>query len=168
VHGKGLFATKHLREVQLGSYSSSLLWGDEAESVLEERRRSSGKRQRPDLVECVDVPAGHEARHEAGDIHPPYVLLTDRDHPAGLCRLNEAPSETLANTIINRNGTVTAVNVAEGDELLTWYGGSYWGRSVETGVRAKRHAQSLFQALVNCQSLVQTLIRTLTCKGLIA
>ena len=34
-------------------------------------------------------------------------------------------SRKLANTTINRDGTVTAVSVAKGEELLTWYGASY-------------------------------------------
>jgi len=125
LHGFGLFATRNLEAENLGIYSTRLVHGHQAEELLDRSQGRGGKRTCRDMVHCVDVPPGYEAQEESGDIQPPYVLKTDFSHPGKLCRLNQAPCASLANTTINRDGTVTAVSVAKGEELLTWYGASY-------------------------------------------
>ena len=119
IHGLGLFATCQLTDHDLGPYSTDMVWGDEAEDLLLRMRRRGGR----DVVVCTDVPRGHEDRERDGSIFPPYVLRTDR--ACNLCRINQAATESVANTRINRDGTFTVVRAAPGEELLTWYGRSY-------------------------------------------
>ena len=123
LHGQGLFAQIPLKNVDLGMFSSKMVWGDEAIKLLDATRKS--KKRGPELVECTVVPRGWEQLEDQGKIQEPYVLVADSKHPGELRRINCAADAASANTRINANGSFQVLSAKAGEELLAWYGQEY-------------------------------------------
>ena len=122
IHGKGLFATRHMVEVNLGPYSGRLIHGDEAETMLNAARKQGS--QNEDMLECTELPRIGQRPTAEQELDGPYVLLTDKSDPNNLHRINQANRAEDCNTQITTTGEFIAT-VAKDQELLTWYGGSY-------------------------------------------